>query len=149
MTLRSPRERIVQTLCYEVGGLALATPVYVAVAGSGGEEGAIVIAAMAVAVLLWSPVHNTLWDMVELRLTGRVASDRPQGQRILHAVSHEATALILTLPILMILGGHDLWTALLLDIGFTLFYAVYAYAFHIVFDWARPVRPLLQARVQP
>lgn len=149
MTLRSPRERVLQTACYEIGGLLLATPIYALVVGTGGEEGALVIGVLAIAVLLWSPLHNALWDWVEHRRTGRVASDRPQAQRVLHALSHEATALIVTLPILMILGGHDLWTALMLDIGLTVLYAGYAYVFHIVFDQLRPVRPRPLQEVRP
>lgn len=140
MTLRSPRERILQTVCFEIGGLALATPLYAALTGTHGSEGLAVVAVLALAVMIWSPLHNSLWDWIEHRRTGRVASDRPQAQRIAHALSHEVTSLVVTLPVLMILGGHDLWTALLLDLGLTLFYAGYAYVFHVIYDRLRPVR---------
>jgi len=149
MALRSPRERIFQTLCFEAGGLAAAAPVYSLMVGAEAGDGFIVIAAIAVAVMIWSPLHNTLWDWVEHRRTGRVASDRPQVQRVLHALSHEVTSLVLTLPIMMILGGHDLRTALLLDLGLTLFYTGYAYVFHMIYDWARPVHPRAPQEVRP
>jgi uncharacterized membrane protein len=140
MTLRSPRERALQTVCFEAGGLLLSVPLYVLVTGSSGEDGFIVVAAMAAAVMLWSAVHNSAWDWVEFCRTGRVASDRPQAQRVLHALSHEVTSLVVTVPVLMWLGGHDLWTALFLDFGLTLFYTGYAYVFHLVYDRVRPVR---------
>ena len=149
MTLRSPRERLLQTVCFEIGGRALATPLYALFTGTHSQDGLIVVAALAVAVMVWSPIHNSLWDRIEFRRTGRVASDRPQVQRVVHAVSHELTSLIVTLPVLMYLGGHDLWTALLLDIGLTLFYAGFAYAFHLIYDRIRPVRPAPRQEVQP
>ncbi len=55
--------------------------------------------ALSAAVLVWSPVHNTVFDWLDLRLSGRVASDRPQRWRLVHAASHEATTVIVTLPI--------------------------------------------------
>jgi uncharacterized membrane protein len=73
--------------------------------------------------------------------SGRVASDRPQKWRVVHAVSHEATTVVVTLPILVWLGGHGWGEALLLDLGLTVLYAVYAYGFHLVYDRLRPVRP--------
>jgi uncharacterized membrane protein len=148
MTLRSPRERVLQTFCFEAGGLLLVTPAYALLTGSTHGEGLLVIAALALAVMIWSPLHNSLWDWVEYRRTGRVASDRPQAQRIAHALSHEATTVVVTLPLLMILGGHDFWTALLLDLGLTLFYAGYAYIFHVFYDRLRPVRPLRHPEVR-
>jgi Chlorhexidine efflux transporter len=39
----------------------------------------------------------------------------------------------------MAMGGHGFWRALAIDIGLTLFYAVYAYGFHLVYDRLRPV----------
>lgn len=141
MTLRSPRERALQTICYELGGLLLAAPLYALVTGTGSSDGFLMIAALAVAVMIWSPIHNTVWDMVEFRRTGRVASERPQAQRILHAVSHELTTVFVTLPLLMWLGGHGFWAALVLDVGLTVFYTAYAYLFHIAYDRLRPVRP--------
>ena len=91
MTLRSPRERLIQTLAYEAGGLAISIPLYLLYSGSGASEGALVMAALSLAVMLWSPLHNTAFDWADLRLTGRLASDRPHRWRLFHAVSHEVS----------------------------------------------------------
>lgn len=139
MALRSPRERFIQTLCYEAGGWLLAVPLYVLVIGGTPAEGALLMAALAGAVMLWSPLHNTVFDWVDLRLSGRVASDRPHRWRMVHAVSHEVTTVVVTLPILIWLGGFDLWQALAVDVGLTAVYTVYAYGFHLVYDRWRPV----------
>lgn len=141
MSLRSPKERMIQTLAYEAGGLCLSVPlVGLFGVGTTGEAFTLMLA-LSVAVMVWSPIHNTLFDWADLRLSGRLASDRPQGWRLVHAASHEATTVIVTLPILVWLGDLGFWTALLADLGLTLLYAAYAYVFHLVYDRLRPVRP--------
>jgi uncharacterized membrane protein len=141
MTLRSPRERLIQTVAYELGGLCLSVPLVAVVGGGSTGEAFTLMLALSVAVLIWSPIHNTVFDWLDLRLSGRVASDRPQRWRLVHAASHEASTVVVTLPILIWLGGLGLWAALLADLGLTLLYAVYAYVFHLVYDRLRPVRP--------
>lgn len=144
MTLRSPRERMIQTISYEVGGLCLSVPLVALLGGGTTGEAFWLMLALSAAVLVWSPVHNTVFDWVDLRLSGRLASDRPQRWRLVHAASHEATTVVVTLPILIWLGGFNFWEALLADLGLTLLYAAYAYVFHLVYDWLRPVRPMTE-----
>jgi uncharacterized membrane protein len=141
MTLRSSRERALQTIAYEAGGLCLSVPLFSLLGhGTAGEAFALMLA-LSMAVLIWSPIHNTLFDWADLRLSGRLASDRPQRWRLVHAISHEATTLVVTLPILMGLGGLGFWAALLADLGLTLLYTAYAYVFHLAYDRLRPMRP--------
>ncbi len=139
MSLRSPRERLLQTLAYEAGGLCLSIPLYLLWTGGEAGEGAVLMAALSVAVMIWSPLHNTVFDWVDWRLTGRVASRRPQRWRVVHAVTHETTTVAVTLPILVWLGGHGWWEALVIDLWLTVLYAVYAYVFHLAYDRWRPV----------
>lgn len=140
MTLRSARERVLQTFCYEATGLCLAVPAYMLFSGGTAPDSLVLIAALSVAVMAWSPVHNTIFDWLEFRLTGRIASDRPSRLRLLHAVSHEANALVVTLPILIVLGNHGFAEALVVDIGLTVIYTAHAYVFHLIYDRFRPVR---------
>ncbi len=139
MALRNFRERVLQTLCYEGGGLLLVVPAYSLIMGRGSGESFLLLAEISVAVMIWSPLYNTIFDLIDLRVTGRVASDRPQGLRLVHATSHEATTVVVTLPILVWFGGHSLWGALAVDFALTVVYSVYAYFFHLAYDWLRPV----------
>jgi len=139
MALRSARERACQTLAYEIGGLAIAAPLYSLIFGSGAGEGFALVAALALAVMIWSPIHNTVFDWIEWRMTGRVASDRPHRWRVVHAITHEATSLVVTVPVILWLTDHGIVGALLVDLGLTLFYAGYAYVFHLAYDRLRPV----------
>ena len=143
MSLRSARERLLQTLAYEAGGLVLSVPLVALVGGATTGEAFALMLTLSIAVMLWSPLHNTLFDWVDLRQSGRIASDRPQRWRLVHAASHEATTVVVTLPILMWLGDMGFWAALVTDLGLTLLYTAYAYLFHLLYDRLRPVRRLV------
>lgn len=141
MALRSFHERVLQTLAYELGGIVLVTPLYVSVFGSSGGQSVLVMISLSIATLIWFPLHNTAFDWIDLRLTGRLASDRPDRLRLLHALSHEVSVCVLTTPLLMWLGGHSFAEAILVDLALTSAYSAYAYGFHRVFDHFRPVVP--------
>jgi uncharacterized membrane protein len=139
MAIRSLRERIYQTLAYESIGLALIAPLVAAALGLSGGQTIWLLAWVALACMVWSPVHNTAFDFAEWRLARRVASERPQGWRIVHAMSHEATSVLVTTPLIMGISGLDLIDALALDLSLTVAYAAYAYLFHMAYDLVRPV----------
>lgn len=138
--LRSARERLIQTLAFEGLGLVLVAPVYGAVTGSGGGESFGLVAAVAVAVMLWAALYNTLFDRVEHRRTGRVASDRPHALRTLHAIGLELSSVAVTTPLIWALTDLGWWGALAADLGLAAAYAAYGYAFFWAYDRLRPVR---------
>jgi uncharacterized membrane protein len=139
MALRSVRERILQATAFEVIGIALVTPLYAVFMHSNAAASAAVVAAVALACLIWSPFHNAAFDFCEWRILRRVASDRPVRLRMVHAASHEVTSVAATTPIIVLLGDMTVPQALLVDLGLTLFYTVYTYVFHIFYDRFRPV----------
>ncbi len=140
MPLRSLRERVIQSLWYEAGGLCLSVPGYLIYSGGTAGESMLLMSALSVAVLIWAPLHNTGFDWLDLRLTGRVASDRPGRLRLVHAISLETTVLVVTLPTMVVVGGLGWVEAIIVDLGLTLLYAGYALGFHLVYDRLRPVR---------
>jgi len=139
--LRSARERVIQTLCFEGIGLLLVAPLYAAAAGAGMRESFAMVAVVSMVVMAWSAIFNTAFDMVEWRWTGRVASDRPHRLRSLHALLHELTATVVSCPVIYAMTPLGWGQALLADLGLTLAYAAYAYVFHLGYDRLRPVRP--------
>ncbi len=136
---RSFRECIFQTLLFEAGGLALATPLYEALAGPDARSPIVLLIALSLAVLFWSPLHNAAFDWLETRLTSRNVSDRPHRLRLLHAISHEVTPIAVTLPLIMLIGRHTLPAALAVNGGLTALYLAYAYAFYWMYNRMRPV----------
>lgn len=138
--LRSRRERALQTLCFEALGLALVSPLFAWFAGAPTGESLLVLAALSVAVMGWSALYNTVFDVLDLRCTGRVASERPRGLRVVHALGLETTAVLVTWPLLVWLTPLGWFEALAAELGLTLAYAVHGYCFHLGFDRLRPVR---------
>lgn len=138
--LRSWRERVIQTLSYEVGALLIAAPLYQWMFSASAGDSLQLLVTLSVAVMLWSPVHNTVFDWLDARWFDRVASDRHGMARWAHAFSHEASTLIVTLPLIVWIAGHSWFDALWVDLGLTLFYTVYAWVFHCCFDRLRPIR---------
>ncbi len=143
MSLRSPRERLMQTLMFEAGGLLICVPLYSLASGTGTREGAVLMTVLTLAVMIWSPLHNTIFDALDLRVTGRRASDRPARLRMVHAASHEISAVAVSLPILLTVGGHSLAGALAVNLGLTLLYTAYTFVFHLGYDRLRPVAPTM------
>lgn len=139
MALRSARERVIQTLWFEGIGLAIVWPAYVWVTGSGAGESFVMVAGVALVVMAWAALFNTVFDAIEWRLTRRFASQRPQSLRVVHAVAFEITAMTVTVPVVYALGDMSWMQALQTDIALTLAYMVYGYVFHRCFDRWRPV----------
>lgn len=137
--LRTLRERALQAALFEAGGLLLAVPLYALAFEQSAAGSALLLAAVAATVMAWSPVHNSLFDWIDWKVSGRLASDRPHRWRMIHALTHEATAALVTLPVILGFSGLGIWGALALDASLTLFYAAYAYVFHILFDLICPM----------
>jgi uncharacterized membrane protein len=146
--IRSWRERLIQTLWFEALGLAIVTPLYADIMEAAMDDSAVLLIALSVAVMGWSALFNTAFDRIEYRCLGRPASERPHALRVLHTIGHEATAVVVTWPLIVALTPFGWLEGLAADVGLSLAYAVYGYAFHLGFDRLRPVR-IEATRVMP
>ena len=138
--LRSSRERVIQTLSYEIGSVLVAAPVYQWVFGVSAGESLQLLLTLSVAVMLWLPVYSSVFDWLDARWFRRVASDRRGTSRCVHAFCYELSTLIVTVPLIVWMGEYTWLEALLLDLGLTVFYTAYAWFFDWGFDRLRPVR---------
>ncbi len=137
---RSLRERVLQTCAFEAIGIAFVTPLFMAFYGGHASESLSLMLAISLAVMVWAPLYGWLFDRIEGRKTGRVASDRSTRGRVLHAFLYEITSAGMTLPLAMALGGLTFGQAIGLNLWLTLFYVAYAYVFFLTYDRLRPVR---------
>lgn len=137
--VRSWRERAIQTLACEFGGLVIVAPIWKLATGATAAESIALLVCLSVAVMSWMAVYNTAFDVVESRLAGRAASDRPPCWRVVHAVGLEVSAVLITWPLIMVIAGFGWLEALAADLGLTAVYAIYGYLFHRAFDRLRPV----------
>ena len=137
--IRSGRERLIQTLWFEALGLLIVSPLFALFAAASMGESLTMLIVLSFAVMGWSALYNTAFDLIEVRRTSRVASDRPHGLRIAHTIGLEVTAALLTWPLIVALTTLSWLEALVADIGLTLTYALYGYLFHLGFDRLRPI----------
>ena len=140
--VRSWHERGLQTLWFEGLGLAIVAPLYGWAVGAGAGESFSLVAALSGVVMAWGAVFNTAFDIVEFRLTGRVASARPRWLRVVHAIGFETTAMGVSVPVIYAMSDLTWMGALQADVALTLAYVAYAYVFHSLYDRWRPVSAL-------
>ncbi len=138
--IRSGRERLIQTLGLELSGMIIIAPLLVYVADVSMGESLVALIAVSLATMCWTAPFNTVFDRIEYRCAARVASDRPHGWRVVQTVAHEASATLVTCPVIVALTPLGWLEALAADIGLTLIYAAYGYLYHLGFDRLRPVR---------
>ena len=137
--VRCLRERVIQTLWFEALGLAIISLPFACFSGETVGDSLVLLVALAIVVTFWAALYNTAFDLIERRLTGRVASDRPQRWRVVHALTLEVSAIVTTWPLVVALTTLSWLEALFADFGLTLAYSAYGYVFHLAFDRVRPV----------
>lgn len=123
----SAKERLVHTLLFELFALAIIVglvPLFMRVQTH-------TIAGISIALSLiamgWNYAYNLMFD----KMFGEDRHRRSALVRLGHGLGFELGLLPLTLPVLMWALSKSLWEVLLLDIGFILFFLVYA----ILFNW--------------
>ncbi|MBW1860708.1 MAG: PACE efflux transporter, partial [Deltaproteobacteria bacterium] len=124
--MRTTADRIRHTLLFEMIGLAACAPLASWVLDKGlAQVGALSIVLSLTAMLL-NYVFNLIFDTMLVRL-GRPVNVRPTWMRVLHATLFEASLLILAVPVVAWWLDMTLWIAFLTDIGFALFFLIYAF----------------------
>ena len=135
--MRSTSGRIRQAVSFEIVGLLIATPLFACTFGHPLDEIGVLALLGATAATLWNYLYNLGFDQLLCRLTGRPHKTVPV--RILHAIIFEATLLVLLLPLFAWWLGITLLEAMLMDLSFAAFYAVYAFVFTWIYDALVPM----------
>ena len=134
--MRTQQDRIRHTVLFEVFAIAIATSLFSVISGHGlAETGALAIGLSAIA-MVWNYVYNLLFDRA---LAAKGIKERTLKVRLLHAGLFELGLLIAMLPVVAWWMQISLWNALLMDIGFALFFMGYAFVFNWIYDLVFPV----------
>jgi uncharacterized membrane protein len=135
--MRTTSDRIRHALSFEIIGLLLVTPLGAFVFHHPiGDIGVIAIVGATIATA-WNYVFNLGFDHALLRLTGRL--EKSLALRVGHAALFELGLTVLLLPFVMLYLGIGPLEALVMDIGFAVFYMVYAFVFNLAYDRIFPV----------
>lgn len=130
---RSAGERVFHAVGYEVVALLITAPIGAWLFNKPlFAMGALSIMLSSIA-MMWNIVYNMVFD--RLWPVSRV----PRGARVrlLHGLGFEGGFIVFGLPVAAWMLGITLWQALLVEIGFFLFFLPYTVAYNWVYDQLR------------
>ena len=125
--------RIIHMLGFEVFGVIIFTPFAMLVLNESIFHIGVIAIAISLMAMVWNFIYNYIFDLIESSLNGH-RSTRKISMRLLHALLFEVGLLIVTVPLVAYWLEMSLLNALLVDIGFVVFYLVYAFFYNYIFD---------------
>ncbi|USD36598.1 PACE efflux transporter [Ferrimonas sp. SCSIO 43195] len=128
----STKERIFHSLMFELIALVIVINLGSLVTGAGHSMTWAAIA-MSLLAMAWNYVYNLMFD----RCFGSNRETRTPMIRLGHGLGFEVGFMAVSLPMLMWILQMGFWQVLMLDIGFVLFFLVYAIAFNWIYDTLR------------
>ncbi|MCV6591239.1 MAG: PACE efflux transporter [Marinobacterium sp.] len=138
--MRTTADRIRHTLLFET--IAVVLTIYIAglfIDNSPMEIGSLSIALSLIA-MSWNYLYNLMFDKWLCKKNDGVMPRQRSGKlRITHAVLFEGGLLFATLPMVAWWLDMTLLHALVMDIGLSLFFMVYAFVFNWGYDQAFPL----------
>jgi uncharacterized membrane protein len=130
--MRSTRDRVRHAISFELGGLALMSPLGAWIFDLPMADITVVRMACAIVATVWTYVYNLAFDAMMKRLSG--GTGKSLLMRVLHAVLFEAGLLAMLTPLMAWSLGISLLQAFLMDVAFALFYVLYAFVFNWTYD---------------
>ncbi|GAL34909.1 hypothetical protein JCM19240_4459 [Vibrio maritimus] len=127
------KERIFHAVLFEAIALTIIISAASAVAGIKSTSMIAVGIGMSLFTVIWNYVYNVLFDKL---VPGR-RTERTFAVRVGHALGFEGGLIFFTIPVIAWALGVTLWTALVIEAGFLVFFFFYTAAFNWGYDkWA-------------
>ncbi|CAH8214925.1 Membrane protein [Vibrio aestuarianus] len=130
----SSKERIFHAVVFELIALAILIPISALITGQGSGDLAVVGAGLSLLAVVWNYQYNILFD----RLFGSDRASRSAKIRLLHTTGFEGGLVFVSIPAIAWFLDITLWQALILDIGFLVFFFVYTMVFNWCYDKWQP-----------
>jgi uncharacterized membrane protein len=125
--------RVIHTVGFEVFGVVIFTPFAVLVLNENIWRIGFLAIVISIIAMVWNLIYNYIFDFIESSFGGH-RSKRKLFMRMAHAVLFELGLLVVTLPMVAYWLHMSIWKALLTDIGFVVFYLIYAFVYNYIFD---------------
>lgn len=138
LRMRTSADRLRHTILFELIGLMTVTPLASWILDKDMTKIGTMSICISLTAMMCNYVFNLAFDHALIKL-GRQLDDRPPWLRTLHAVLFESSLLIITLPFVAWWLDMTLWHAFITDIGFALFFLVYAYVYNWAYDAVFPI----------
>jgi uncharacterized membrane protein len=142
--MRTTFDRIRHAISFEAIALAIITPIGAWVFGLPLREMGLVTLISATIATFWNFGYNILFDHALLRL--RRTTQKTVALRVVHAVLFEVGLLALLVPFIALYLDVTLRVAFVMDVAFSAFYLVYAFAFNWAYDLMFPVAPTVHSK---
>jgi len=138
--MRNLADRIRHTLLFEGIAIVLVMLFAVFVLDRPLTESGPLALLLSVIAMAWNFAYNVGFDAMEQAAQpGALPSQRKTKIRVVHALGFEGGFLLMCLPLIAAWLNVGLWEAFLLDLGFALFFLVYAYVFNWGYDRLFPL----------
>ena len=137
MKMRTGADRLRHTLGFEGLGLMISIPLFSLLTGQPVDHLGPLAIGLSLLATGWNYLYNLMVDHWMLRRLGRL--EKRLIERVLHALLFELGLLLVVLPLTALWLGISLWQALWLDIGFSLFFVLYAFGYNLAYDRLFPL----------
>ena len=125
------KRRIIHSVLFEVIALAIFIPLSALFLDGGMAHLGVLAVTLSLIAMGWNMLFNKLFELWEAR---QVSQTRTVKRRVMHAIGFEFGLTAFSLPLIAWIMDMGLWEALITDIGFMLFYLVFALVFNWSFD---------------
>ncbi|SDU13305.1 Uncharacterized membrane protein [Pseudomonas pohangensis] len=136
--IRSFRERLLQCLCYEAIGVCAFMPLVSLLLDKQAGAALLLLLPLSLAAVSTTVLFNSLFDHLEYKHCGRLASNRPHRVRLFHALLLEVCVALATVPLIKYQLHLSWLQALAADAVLMVLYALYGYLFFWAYDRLRP-----------
>jgi uncharacterized membrane protein len=135
--MRNSRDRLRHAIGFELIGLLIAAPLASWVTGVALSHMGPLALFFSVLATVWNYVYNLGFDRLLQQRQGH--THKTLWQRVGHAIGFEGGLLIVALPAMAWWLEISLLEALVLDLGFVVFYLVYAFVYNLLYDKIFPI----------
>ena len=123
--------RVCQALLYEIGAVAMVTPILTFAFDADVSSTLPLSVVMATIALIWNYVFNALFERWEKK---QVTKGRSLQRRLVHGAGFEGGLVIVLVPLTAYWLNITIWQALIAEIGLLITFFFYAIVFTWVFD---------------
>ena len=136
--MRTSVDRVRHTGLFEIIGLGVCTPLASWIVNKGIAQVGSLSIVLSLSAMCVNYVYNLVFDIALIRL-GRPVNLRPPWLRAIHAILFESSLIILTVPLVAWWLDMTLLAAFLTDIGFAIFFLIYAFFYNWAYDTIFPI----------
>jgi uncharacterized membrane protein len=126
------KRRIVYVTLYEAIAIACTTAGLAGLTHHDATQAGIAAVLASATAVAWNVVYNALFEAWEARQATR---GRSLLRRVAHAAGFEGGLVLAIVPMFAWTLGTSLVDAFMLDIGLTMFFVLYSFAFNWAFDF--------------